>query len=267
MLINASYLNEADLESYIAAVEGGLREGGSSRVTDGHQFGGSLGVSGLGINAGKDRHVEDTLNIADHRYSRLQRLIEAGRTKPDALAWNEIVDATADMTDIGVGAMLDWECDVYVPESVAVLANPDQLVNAAEMMKSMRPVADMFGLDTSDMPDMGQLETVTGTLQQMKVPLVVVGDDADTEWKIVGSLDSRWVAQSASFDDRARVIAKVKRRVGEGRWYPLISLPGMNRLGSREDRRRMERRGPGDEDKDQFVAGPLLVVEYLAIYS
>lgn len=47
----------------------------------------------------------------------------------------------------------------------------------------------------------------------------------------------------------------------------MLSLPGMNLL-PREERRRQERHGPKDTAEESlFVKGPLLVVDYLAIYS
>ena len=108
---------------------------------------------------------------------------------------------------------------------------------------------------------------MTSFLDQLDVAPVVVGDDSDTDWKVVGSLDKRWIAGEASFDGRVRVIGKVRKKIAADRWYPMVSLPGMN-LVNRDERRRLERKGPTDEsEKDRFVSGPALVLDYLAIFS
>lgn len=129
------------------------------------------------------------------------------------------------------------------------------------------PSARALGLSMEGVPEEREMDAMRSFLDQLDVAPVVIGDDPDTEWKLVGSLTKQWISSTASFDGRARVVGKVKKRVGEGRWYPMFSLPGMNLLG-RDERRRLEREGPRDAtEEQQFVRGPLLVVDYLAIYN
>ncbi|GAB3264451.1 DUF6414 family protein [Arthrobacter pigmenti] len=267
MLVNTHYLDRTALTNYIAALEGGLRESGTSKSTGSHGFGGSLGFGGMGVQGSKNSGAENTLNVQDHEASRLQRLIDAGHESPEAVGWIEVNRSDTEFGEAGTGAFIEWECDVYVPEGIAAMANPEGLSNALHTMQALRPSAESLGLDMEGVPDSAQMESMASSLNQLDISPVVVGDDSDTDWRVVGSLNKQWISPDASFDGRVRIVGKVKKRVGQDRWYPMMSLPGMN-LVDRDERRRMEREGPRDDDEqDQFVRGPLLVLDYLAIFS
>ncbi|MER6928984.1 DUF6414 family protein [Kocuria palustris] len=267
MLHNSQYLDEDALANYIAALEGGLRDTGTSRTTGSHGYGGSIGWNSTKFEGSKDAETESTLNLVDHKASRLRRLIEAGHKNPEDTGWVEVLQPDTDFAEIGTGAIIEWECDVFVPESIAPMANHAGLSSALQTMKGLQPSAEALGLDMKGVPTIPEMDAMTSFLDQLDVALVVVGDDSDTDWKLVGSLDKRWIAGEASFDGRVRVIGKVKKKIAADRWYPMVSLPGMN-LVNRDERRRLERNGPKNEsEKDQFVRGPALVLDYLAIFS
>jgi hypothetical protein len=267
MLINAQYMDGDALTNYIAALEGGLRESGSSRSKGSHGFGGSLGVSGAKLEANADSETENTLNMRDHQASRLQRLVAAGRADPETVGWIEVTQPALDFAEAATGAFVEWECDVYIPEVIAAMSSREGLSNTIHSMKALMPSTEALGLSMEGVPDVREMDAMASFLEQLDVAPVVVGDDSDTDWKVVGSLAKQWISPTASFDGRARVVGKVKKRVSEGRWYPMLSLPGMN-LAGREERRRQEREGPRDSSEEkQFVRGPLLVVDFLAIYS
>lgn len=267
MLISAQYLDKDALADYIAAVEGGLRQSGTSRTKGTSGLGGSLAAGPAKIEATRDAESETTLNVDDHDASRLRRLIESGHEDPEALGWWEVMDPDAEFPTIGLGAFVEWECDVYIPEVVAAMSNHTGLSETLKTMQALMPSAEALGLDMQGLPQADQMQAMGSFLENLDVAPVVVGDDADTEWKVLGALDKRWIRKNASLDDRVRIIGKVKKLVAPGKWYPLFSLPGMN-LKNRDERRRMERQGPRNaEEEANFVRGPLLVVEYLAIYS
>lgn len=268
MLINALYLDSGALASYIASAEGGLRRSGSSRSKGGQGFGGSAGFSGAKVEARKDSENEATLNVDDHDAARLQRLIAAGRADPEEHGWREVLEPETEFPAAGTGALIDWECEVYVPEGIAPVANQSGLRDALRTMEAMMPQARAMGLDTEGLPDSDEMSAVAGFLENVDVALVVVGEDTSGgDWKVVGSLNNQWMAKGAAFDGDARIVAKVKRRIPAGSFYPLLSLPGMN-VNSREERRRQERQGPtSDDERSLFLEGPLLVVDYLAIYT
>ncbi|QGX08838.1 hypothetical protein EEW87_17690 (plasmid) [Janibacter melonis] len=268
MLINALYLDGDALASYIASAEGGLRRSGSARSKGGHGFGGAAGFPGARLEARSDSEDESTLNVDDHDASRLQRLIAAGRAKPEEHEWREVLEPDTEFPSTGTGTLIDWECEVYVPESIAPVANQGEFKEALKTMETLMPQARALGLDMEGLPDAAEMSAVAGFLENVDVALVVVSEDMNgSDWKIVGSLNNQWIAPGASFDGYARIVAKVKRTIPAGSFYPLLSLPGMN-VNSRAERRRQEREGPAnDADKELFLEGPLLIVDYLAIYT
>lgn len=267
MLISAQYLNQESLLNYVAAIEDGLRKSGVSRSMGSRGLGGSLGVGPVKGEAKRDSESEETLTLEDHDAARLVRLVAAGHENPEELAWVDVMDPDSEFAEIGLGAFVEWECDVFIPESVAVLSKSAGLRATLRQVQALAPAAQALGLDMEGLPASPEMQAMEDFLDNLDVPPVVVGDDSDTEWKIVGSLDPRWIRQGATLDDRVRIIGKVKKRIAADKWYPLLSLPGMN-LVNRDERRRMERQGPADpSDEGNYVRGPLLVVEFLAIYS
>jgi len=268
MLINAHYLDENALTNYIAAIEGGLRDSGTSRTTGAQGLGGSVGHSNVAkVEAQKGNETENTLHMKDHQASRLQRLIKAAHTDPEGTAWIQTSQPDVDFPEAGIGAFIEWECDVYIPEAIATMSQNKEMSSMLQTIKAFSTTAETLGFDTKGMPDESKIDAMGSFVSQLDVAPVVIGEDSNTDWKIVGSLDKQWISPTASFDGPARIIGKIKKTIKQGHWYPLFSLPGMNILG-REEKRRQERNGPkNNEDKDKFVSGPLLVVDFLAIYN
>lgn len=267
MLINALYLDEGALENYVAALEGGLRDSGSSVAKGGKGVSGSLGFGPARVDGHADSEVENTPTMKDHPVARLRRLIAAGQQNSEELAWIEVCQPEVDFSHAGIGSFIHWECDVYVPEFIAALANQGEIGGAIRLVKEVAPSAQALGLNMDGLPPLDQMEAMLNLVEGMKISPVVVGDGSETDWKVVGSLRPPSIQRDATFDGTAIIIGKVKKRIPKGSWYPLVSLPGMNLLG-REERRRKERRGPQDDDEEpQFIPGPALVVDYLAIYT
>ena len=262
MLIKATYLNSDDLGAYIASAEGGLRESMASKVHSSHRFGGSAGVKQVAnVDAGKDAGVEDLTTIKDTDSARLRRLIEAGRANPAQLGWIEVTQPDHDFASVGVGAMIDWECDISVSEFSAMMSMHDQIDRFSKIIEP----AKRLGLDLGGIPDRNELQSMASMLKAIKPSLVLIGEDDDTEWRVAGSIDKRWALQGAEFDGFVRIIAKVIRRIDEGQQRSLLKLPGWNI--SREQRRKMERQFKADSSNSIMLNGPALMVDYLAIYS
>jgi len=267
MLIRDHYLDTEALENYIAALEQGLLESGTSR-TGGHQgFGGSIGVPYLGIEAKQGSESENTRTYRDHHAARLKRLIQAGQDQAEIVGWTEVTQPDLDFEQAGIGALLHWECDVYVPELIATISGSDGFTQALDQLKHLQPAAERLGLSMEGLPDIDEMDAMATFLQQADTAPVVVGESSDTDWRIAGTLRKEHIATGAQFDGPARIIGKVTKRVSRDRWYPLMALPGMQ-LIPREERRRLERTGPKDNsEEEQFLRGPLLIVNYLSIYT
>lgn len=195
--------------------------------------------------------------------ARFQRLLDNAEHNAEELGWVEVLDPDADFEGIGFGALVHWECDIYVPDSLRALSVQSGTVDTLAKMEAMLPAARNLGLDTSGIPDVESIRAMSTLLTEADVPLAVVGEDDDTGWRVCGT-----VFGDVSVDDlegRVRIIGKVSTVVREGRWKSIASLPGMNLL-SREDRRRIERSGPRPGEEDRFLKGPALVLDLLAIY-
>lgn len=265
MLIQPKYLDQQMLAAFLASAEGGVRQSLSSRTSRSRGGGGSIGVSLLKAEGRLAGEEETSLTYEEHEVAGLQRLINAGKAHPEQYDWIEVGDPDVDFQDIGIGAILHWECDVYIPDSINAVSSPE-MKRAMELMESMIPHASTLGLNMDGLPEAGQLSAMTSAIRSLDVAPVVIGERTETDWKIVGSLKQDCIADSAQFDNWVRVVAKVRKVIPEDGWHLLASLPGMNLL-SRTERRKRERQGPQPGQEDQFLHGPGLVVDYLTIYS
>lgn len=265
MIIQPQYLDSTMLATFLANIEGGVRQSLSSRTSQTKGGGGGVDLGLVKTEGSLSGEQETQLTYEDHDASRLQRLIAAGNSDLERLAWVEVGNPDDDFEDIGMGAVIHWECDVYVPDAINALSNP-RLKDALQVMEKLMPQATTLKLEVNGLPAPKELGAMAAALNSFDVAPVVIGEDDDTNWRIVGSLKHEHVVDSAEFDGRARIIAKVKKIVREDRWYLLASLPGMS-LVSRDERRKLERQGPQEDQEGLFEKGPLLVVEYLAVYS
>lgn len=236
MLINARYLNLAALDNYVAEIEGGIRTESSDRRSSSNSGGASVGISSTKGDLSRTTESEQTITYSDHSSARLQRLIKAGRSRPDDLDWQEVVNPEADFSQSAIGTMIEWECDIYIPDDISILSNVSGARDTLESFGAVLGAAKKLELNTDDLPSTDEFNAVTGMLNNFNVPPAIIGEDSDTDWRIVATLEKRWLTESASLDDRVRIIGKIKKRIQPNRWHPLASLPGMNLL-SREDRR------------------------------
>lgn len=265
MLIKHDYLNTAALDGYISVIEGGLRETSSSRTVQGRDRGGEVGIPSMKANLGANSATESVISHGDHAASKLSRLVEAGNSNPEATGWVRVFEPESDFADIGTGALLEWECEIFVPEFISYLSNGKELGETLRTFSSLRGIASSIGLDTEGLPEAQTLEGMSSFLESFEVAPVVVGEDDDTEWKVLGTLDKKWIAPDAQFDGRYRIVGKVTKVIQPGQWYLLASLPGLNLL-DRKRRRQLEKEGPTESNQDQFIAGPAVVLDILSIY-
>ena len=159
--------------------------------------------------------------------------------------------------------MISVECELFVPEVVQALAKSGELSQALQMMQGMMPMAERLGLDTEGLPDADEMTALAGFVEGMNSSLLVVGEDDESDWRVAGHLLEDGLRSSV--EGPARIVGKVSKVIPRGRWRPYLTFPGMN-LGSREERRRMERQQPEPGKENEFLAGPALMLDVLAIY-
>lgn len=263
MLRRFIYLDTTALDQYVTALEGGRMTQSTTRHM--HSGTGAGGVDAKLIKASgeKSREDEESRTLADTDEARFDRLLRAANEDPGDLGWVEVAQPDADFDGIGLGAMLAWECDLYVPEIVRVLARSGEAVAAIGLMRNLMPVARRLGLDTEGLPADEEMEAASGLISGMDAALVVVGEDDETNWRVAGQLDQGWL--HGDVEGRARIVGKVANKVPLGRWKPYLTLPGMNLL-PRAERRRLERQAPASGEEDKYLSGPALMLDILAIY-
>lgn len=258
------YLDSVALNQYVGAVEGGLVSESTFRAKS--TGSGKAGVDVKVVNASGERAHEDeqSRTLTDTDEARFDRLVVAAQGRPDELAWVDVVQPDTDFEDIGIGAIVSWECDIYVPQIVQAIASSGEGASAVKMMEDLLPSAEVLGVDVEGMPDIAQLKAVSGFVDGLDASLLVVGEDDATDWTIAGHLGEE-ALRGGELDGRAIVVGKVSRVVSVGRWKPFLTFPGMN-LMPRDQRRKKEREAPSPGKEDEYLHGPALVLDILAIY-
>lgn len=125
------------------------------------------------------------------------------------------------------------------------------------------PAARAMGQELTGFPSEEQIGALQKFTSESAGKLVLVGDDGSTEWKITGSLDGEFL--DGELDGRAIVVGKVKKVVPKDAWQSIIAMPGLN-IVSRAKRRAQERTAPAPGQEDNYVKGPALVLDVLAVY-
>jgi len=112
----------------------------------------------------KSREEEESRTRADTDEARFDRLLRAAEAEPEALGWVDVVQPDTDLDGVGLGAMLAWECDLYIPEIVQVLARSGEALSAIGMMQNLLPMARRLGLDTEGLPNDDEMGAVSGLI-------------------------------------------------------------------------------------------------------
>lgn len=267
MLVKPEYLDIEALDGYISSIEGGLRESETMKTTNAKAHKAGARIAGFHGEAGKDSQMESTIHLGEHQVSKLNRLIKAGREDPVDNGWVEVLEPETAFSGVRIGEIIEWECEIYIPEAISLMVNGHELSETVRMVDSLRPTAATMGYDIDGVPDSPVLDAMATFLENVRVSPVVVGELDDTPWQVVGTLSKEWILPGAQLDGPYRIIGKVRKTIGADKWYPLMSLPGMNMV-DRQRRRQMERNGPRNEgEKDQFIKGPAVVLDILAIYG
>ena len=239
MLINAKYLDSDQLASYVAALEDGVRESRASRVSVDKSRSGGIDAKLVKGDLGRNTIDDEKITTTDHDDARLKRLLDAAASNPDNAGWVEVLQPKIDLTEARIG----------------------------NLVQNLEPAAKSLGLDMSGLPSSDELGAISRFTDTMQIAPILIGDDDDTDWKVAGSIDPKWIRNIDEIEGRCIVIGKVRKIIPAGRWHLMASLPGMNLL-SREERRKRERSGPTNAGEDlQYIAGPVAILDFLAVYS
>lgn len=264
MLIKFLYLDRPALGQYISSLEGGSVQTSTTRSSHGGSFegGGDLKVASAKGSRSHEEEVERAL--VDTESAQFKRLLAAAAEDPERLGWIEVLDPDADFEGVGIGAMVSWECDLFVPAAVKMISQAGGVAPLLDTMRAMLPAAKALGLKTGTMPADEELDAMGTMLRGFESSKVlIVGEDDATDWKVAGHLSGQ--VELGDLEGRARVVGKVARTLREGQWKPYMAFPGMDLL-SREQRRLAERTPPAAGKEDDYIHGPALMLDILAVY-
>lgn len=258
------YLDTAALSNFVADIENGLLTESMRRSQRTGTRSGELSVRVAKGGGEAVTEEEQSASYADTDAARFRRLLAAASNDPEGLGWIEVLDPDADLAGVGIGAFVAWECEIFVPDVVAALARSGEVLPALGLLQNLMPTAQALGLATPvGVPNVDQLGAAAKFINGLDAKLVVVGEDDDTSWRIAGDIDADFL--QGSLEGRVRVIGKVNRVLKPGKFKPFLTFPGMNIMG-REAKRKAEARGPKPGEEDQFLSGPAVMLDLLAIY-
>ncbi len=257
-LRNFLYLDEAAVVNYLSVLEDGNRESVQREQGRSGNFGGSVGPGPARLEGGRSRQYTETEEAVDTIEAKYNRLVNLTANEPDL--WNRVLEPTM-LDEAKAGEIVEIDAEIYIPDAVKVLQRGSDLGNMFDLMDTL---GGMSGEGIEAMPSKRERDAMRSVLKQMPAELVVVGE-VDDDWKIAGSLKERFV-RDPDLEGDVTVVGKVRRRWGPDEWKLVLALPGMTSLMPREQRRKLERGGPGEGEDGQFVKGPGLTLDILAIY-
>ncbi|MFD6140998.1 hypothetical protein [Promicromonospora sp. NPDC060271] len=263
MLRRFIYLNSTAVRQYTSMIDNGLADTSVSVRKTGRTTAGGADLKVLRGDHSRNAEDENSTTRIDTDEARFDRLVQAAATTPDELGWVEVVDPDTDLEDIGIGAIISWECEIFVPQVAQMLSPSSGLGDALAMIKAFAPAARAMGHEVADLPNEDEVDALQRFTQASAGKLVLVGDDDSTDWKVTGALEGDFIG--GEVEGRAIVVGKVKKVLRVGSWQAILAMPGLNLL-SREERRAQERRAPEADEEENYVAGPALVLDILAVY-
>ncbi|OBI23832.1 hypothetical protein [Mycobacterium sp. E2238] len=279
MLRKFVYLDTASLAEYTATLEGGLIAETKMRSSKKGSKGGKLAAKVLEGSLSSDNETEHTWDMSDTAEAQFERLLDAANADADAIGWIDVMEPDGAFASANIGEFISWECDAYIPEIFNIIAATGSGVrnlNLAEsILDTMKKGVDEAAAAHTEIPPettnklitMGiQLDAVKGILNHLQSPRKVVGEDSEvTSWKVFGELTDEHMRET-EIDDRLVIVGKIKRRLNDGKWRPLVDIRGLDYPNRAERRKRLHEIVPNPGQEEHFVQGPALELDVLAIY-
>ncbi|MCZ2403531.1 hypothetical protein IV498_10150 [Paenarthrobacter sp. Z7-10] len=264
MLQNFLYLNETTLNGYLSALEDGLRSAAEHRVTQTKSLSGKAGVAGFGAQGDTESDTEFSHSYSDTSEARFERFMSLSAANPERSGWIDIVNSDDDFPAASPGTILEFDCEIVVPPMIRALTSSGGIGQAMDMLKSMEPFMNTLQPGTTKLPPDEQIQAVSAMSSLMGDDLAVIGERDDTDWRIAGRLIASSIRDN-ELDGAARVVGKVSAVLRPREHKSLLALPGMN-LMTREQRRAQAKSGPKPGDELNWLTGPAVMLDVLAVY-
>jgi len=211
----------------------------------------------------RSRADEELLTMSDTPQARFERLLKLVEFDPETTGWVEVTDSEVDLAESGTGAMIDVECEVYVPDVIKALSSSGGITQALDALEALLPAAQTFGFDTTGLPSKKEREGVKKFAAVLGGNQVAIGELDDSDWRLAGQLKGEFI--NGDIEGRARMVGKISTRWAKGVWKPLLALPGSSLL-PRAERRALERKRPEEGEDENYLEGPAVMLDILAIY-
>jgi hypothetical protein len=243
MLKRFLYLDTDALADYVSALEDGSRES-------------------LERKEGNNSSI--STSFADTPQAQFERLVRLAKSDPGLAGWKESENGEFDFLTTENRSLVDIECDIYVPEIVKAFSPDGGLVAALDQLDAILPFASFFDENaTEGLPTREQRDVMKGFVGALGGKLIAVGELDSSDWKVAGQLAPEYI--KGDVEGNARIVGKVASRWGEKQWKPLLALPGSS-LMPRDQRRQLERSKPKPGEEGNYLPGPAIMLDVLAIY-
>lgn len=263
MLKHFVYLNHAALDNYLGALEDGIATRIERQSGKNAGIGGAVGAGGAKVSGSRGKESHETREVVDTPPAKFERFLRLAQARPEDTGWVDLPQLDL-LGTVGQGALVTVDCEIYVPDVVKMLASGSELSGMIDLVQAFGPLASSMNLDMQGIPSTEEMSAMKGVMDKMSSDLIVVGED-DTDWKIAAQLKADSVTDIGALDGYVTVVGKVAQRWSELRWKPLLALPGSNLL-PRKERKAMESTKPSGEDAANYLEGPAVMLDLLAIY-
>lgn len=233
-------------------------------MTQTKSLSGKAGVAGFGAQGDTESDTELSHSYSDTSEARFERFMTMSAANPERSGWIDLVNSDDDFPAASPGTILEFDCEIFVPPMIRALTFSGGVGQAMAMLKSMSPLMNALQSEKTELPPDEQIQAVTAVSSLMGDNLVVVGERDDTDWRIAGRLIASSIRDN-ELDGAARVVGKVSAVLGPREHKSLLALPGMN-LMTREQRRAQARSGPKPGEEANWLTGPAVMLDVLAVY-
>jgi hypothetical protein len=151
---------------------------------------------------------------------------------------------------------------VEVPPALKAIAG-GKITQTLETIDTLASVSTFLGIDTAKLPGKSEVGAIRKMYTGVEIPKLAVCYFDDSEWKLIATIKPEF--ERADVEGFGRVVGKVVSALPTGSTKPLLTMKGMSFL-NRQQRRELERTTITDKNRDQFIEGPALVIDLLAIY-
>ncbi|MFT8330101.1 MAG: hypothetical protein ABF614_01370 [Bifidobacterium psychraerophilum] len=206
-----------------------------------------------------------TQQIDSSAPAQFDRFIKYCESHVDDTDWLTVEDASS-FSSIRRGQVIEVQADVEIPDFIKVLDQSENISSILDTMSLMKGFLPNY--NESEMSKVSsQMESIKPAQRFVQEKLVIEAsllDDLNA--RVVGKLNKRFIINNDDLEgDGYSIVGKVRETWGSKEWKQVLTLPGMDFM-NREQRRKLLKQEPNDDEKQNFIQGPAALLQILAIY-